>query len=157
MLLDTLYKGEGSPIPSHTKFLWRCQISLLVGTWENHSSKLTPEDLGEQVLPQAGSRQCNIKGEGWEAAQQVAQPQWQMVWASLARLEGGNLPPHHSQHQLSPEFSILAILTGVRISGLVWFVFPWLLRMLIFLGAAQPFVILFFFFFLFFFHFLLGI
>ena len=43
------------------------------------------------VWPQAGSRQCHIKGEGWEAAQQGAPPQWWMVWTSLPRLKKGTL------------------------------------------------------------------
>lgn len=53
---NTLYKEEGRPIPSHAKFLWSCQISLVVGTLEDHSLVLTLEDLGEPVQPQAGSR-----------------------------------------------------------------------------------------------------
>ena len=63
-----------------------CEV-VRIGFWqeltvlaENHSSVLTPENLGELVGPlQAGSRQCNIKGAGCEAAQQVAPPQWWMV------------------------------------------------------------------------------
>jgi hypothetical protein len=56
MLGNTLYKEEGRPIPSHAKFLSSCQISLLVGTREDHSSVLTLEDLEEPVQPQAGGR-----------------------------------------------------------------------------------------------------
>ena len=37
MSANMLYKEEGRPIPSQAKFLSSCQISLLVGTCENHS------------------------------------------------------------------------------------------------------------------------
>ena len=86
-----LYKEEGRSIPSHTKFLWSRQISLLIGTREDHCLVLTPEDLGEpgsasgrwQVVAyqRRGMRSSTAGGSasvaGWSEA-------------SLARLEGGN-------------------------------------------------------------------
>ena len=54
MSANTLYKEEGRPIPSQAKFLCRSQISLLVGTSEDHSLVLTLENL-RLVWPQAGS------------------------------------------------------------------------------------------------------
>ena len=51
------------------------------------------------------------------------------------------LSPHSSQHLLSPEFLMLAILTGVRCNlRVVWYAFSWWLRMLNnFSGASLPF------------------
>ena len=46
MSANNLYKEEGRPIPSQAKFLCSSEISLLVGTLQDHNLVLTLENLG---------------------------------------------------------------------------------------------------------------
>jgi hypothetical protein len=87
MSANTLYKEEGRPIPSQAKFLCRSQISLLVGTSEDHSLVLTLENL-RQVGPQAGSCTSKESDEKLHSRWLCLSGGWSE--ASLARLKGGN-------------------------------------------------------------------
>jgi hypothetical protein len=86
LIIKSMLIKRGKPSPVTPSFLWICQNSLLAVTRQIQFADNSGKPWSSSLA--SGRWQAvNIKGEGLEATQQVAPPQWQMVWTSLPRLK----------------------------------------------------------------------